>query len=426
MSVPTKLPPVYTNDRLIIYALAEDSSVTFDHNSNVELYTDQHSLSKCTIDHIPNVTSAGTIARLAAKALILELQHAKIPRKSIAGSMQPRFQHLQSSTTTDDEKETLKKRIIELSLKHQILCPYTAFIGVEKRTNVSNAEMVLREVPSQIPADDQHLQIGHSTMNDSDTRSGSSSSDDSNIFYDKNHSISMLMKYSAMSSKVLAMKSITSTSSDEDAFECRQSLPTKLHTCSVKSTSMVHRSSSSLSSDSDEDFMVNSSAAPQRMACSKNQPRASNRSSSSSSLDRDMIFDKCVSTVWKKQDTLTSSSHEQDDDDIIEEKEETWPTDDQDIVRYLINKQKFDGVWDLDGNIIEKLIGKPVMSFSSLNSNFQVLISAIVIIALETRFTSHSTIWHCVVQKARQRLLELLNRDRNLLDSLMENIRQQI
>jgi hypothetical protein len=36
-----------------------------------------------------------------------------------------------------------------------------------------------------------------------------------------------------------------------------------------------------------------------------------------------------------------------------QKKEETFPTDNQDIVRYLINNQKFDSLWDLDSRSIE-------------------------------------------------------------------------
>src|SRR5579871_1157217 len=32
-SAPTQLPPVYANDRLIVYALTNDKTIPFDHNS---------------------------------------------------------------------------------------------------------------------------------------------------------------------------------------------------------------------------------------------------------------------------------------------------------------------------------------------------------------------------------------------------------
>ncbi|CAF2180753.1 unnamed protein product, partial [Rotaria magnacalcarata] len=103
---------------------------------------------------------------------------------------------------------------------------------------------------------------------------------------------------------------------------------------------------------------------------------------------------------------------------------ESWPTDDQNIVRYLINKQKFDGLWDLDAKDIEQLTGKSLKSFPSFN-NQQIVVAAIVIIALEIRFATLSTMWHAVVQKARKRLLELLNKDANKLQSILESIRQE-
>jgi hypothetical protein len=163
-SVPTKTPPVYVSDRLIVYALVDDKSTAFDHNSSVELKTEQHRLGEAKVIQIPSVGNNEMIARLAAKALILELQHAKLPssaQKKNKGSLQTRFQehHQTTASNNDDEiaKETTKKRIIELSLKYNILSPHTAFVGIEKRVNASNADMVLREVPIQISADDQHL-----------------------------------------------------------------------------------------------------------------------------------------------------------------------------------------------------------------------------------------------------------------------------
>ncbi len=105
--------------------------------------------------------------------------------------------------------------------------------------------------------------------------------------------------------------------------------------------------------------------------------------------------------------------------------EEVWPTNNQDIVRYLIDKQKFDGSWDLDATNVERLTGKPLIAFQQLANN-QVLISAIIIAVLETRFTSFSSMWHGVVQKARKRLVDLLGKDVKKLDALLEEIRKQL
>ncbi|CAF2923773.1 unnamed protein product [Rotaria sp. Silwood2] len=134
MSAPTKMPPVYVNDRLIAYALVNDTMLVFNHNSSVELNTDRSQIGQAKIDSIPKVVINGTIARLAAKALILELQHSKLKQTNV-GSLQPRFQQDPPSTTPimmTEEKEMTKKRIIDLSLKYQILSLHTAVIGVEK------------------------------------------------------------------------------------------------------------------------------------------------------------------------------------------------------------------------------------------------------------------------------------------------------
>ena len=160
---PTELPPIYVNDRLIVYGLIDDKTSPFSHNSSVELKSevDQRTLSVAKVDAIPNVFENQTIARLAAKALILELQHAKTSASMVGGtqpgSTQTRFQHLLTANEgavkeTPDER-TSKQRIIDLSLKYNILSPHTAFVGVEKRTDGNNAQMVLREVPIRISSD---------------------------------------------------------------------------------------------------------------------------------------------------------------------------------------------------------------------------------------------------------------------------------
>ncbi|CAF4374185.1 unnamed protein product [Rotaria sordida] len=112
----------------------------------------------------------------------------------------------------------------------------------------------------------------------------------------------------------------------------------------------------------------------------------------------------------------------------ISQNNEVWPSTDQDIVRYLINKQKFNGLWNLDDDIIKKLTGKSLSGFQSANPNIdnQVLISVIVIIILETRFAGFSSLWHGVVQKARKRLIDLVKKDSKDFDTLLDDIRKQL
>ncbi|CAF3453058.1 unnamed protein product [Rotaria sp. Silwood1] len=368
MSAPTKIPPVYANDRLIVYAVANESTFVFGHNSSVELCNDRSRLGDAKIDCIPNVSMNGTIARLAAKALILELQHSKLPSSAMkknSGSLQSRFQEDPPSpipATTIDEKEVTKRSIIELSLKYQILSPHTAFIGVEKRVNGSNVDMVLREVPIQISKDDQHLQTPR-FMSLCANR----------------------MSTSAMSFHGMPVQTKMRSST---AGSIRNYVMNYCASASI-------RQGASISEQFDDDL--------ERL--DGNVVHRASSSSTSSGI---------VSSITSH---LSDLFHKGED--------KTWPTGDQNIVRYLINKQKFDGLWDLDAKDIEHLTGKPLASFPSSN-NKQVLISAIVIIAFETRFVALSAMWHGVVQKARNRLLDLLGKDVKQLELLLKNIRQQL
>ncbi|UJR12348.1 hypothetical protein I4U23_016525 [Adineta vaga] len=116
-----QLPPVYANDRLSIYDLT---------NTMITLPLDEN-FSVLSINEI--------ISRLAAKVLILELEHTKEINK---GSLQSRFQD-----------QTRKKYIIQVSLKYNILSPYKTLIAVEKLVNGNNDNMILREIPNQTAVD---------------------------------------------------------------------------------------------------------------------------------------------------------------------------------------------------------------------------------------------------------------------------------
>ncbi|CAF1159627.1 unnamed protein product [Adineta steineri] len=373
-TAPTQLPPVYVNDRLIVYALLEDKTVPFDHNSSVELQigSEHRSIGMAKINHIPSVSSNETIARLAAKALILELQHAKLPSSNTkTGSTQARFQELQKAMETKEEKmetsseETTKQRIITLSLKYNILSPLTAFVGIEKRTNTSKTDMILREVPIQISADDQHLQ-----------RSGSGR---------------------GFGGLGLGRGG---------ALRHRKILPE-----GIQSRRRVTRSATAYASNSN--LML--SKKKQRLVGEPtvNQHHVAMMSAEASALEEDDA-DDFSDTISKKKKIKSPIK-------------EIWPSNDDDVVRYLIDKQKFNGLWDLDSQAVQNLTGKTLAEFLQNNSQIeqQVLISAIIVVVLETRFASLQTLWHGIVQKARKRLVNLLGPDPTILHQLLENIQKQ-
>ncbi len=344
-TAPKRIPPVYMNDRLIVYGLIENTMIPFNHDSTVELEIepDHHRLTMAKVDRVPSISDNQTIARLAAKALILELQHEKLPSRN--GSMQARFQNM--SASAEDISITTKKRIVELSLKYNILSPYTSFVGVEKRINGNNDNMVLREVPIEISADDQHLQ-----MIQISPCANMSSSPSFSLF-------------SASMPRSMAFSKRSSTLSDSSVI--------RLHS---SSTFRTHQKSG---------------------GCCYGSP-----------------------SITHQIPTYTSANPKKI------ETEETWPQNDQEIVRRLINKQQYNGLWNLTIKDIEQLTRKPFVTFQSLNDhiNNQTLISAIIIVMLETRFKTFESLWHGVVQKARKHLTDLLFDDAKNLDELLEDIRK--
>jgi hypothetical protein len=369
-SVPTKMPPVYVNDRLIAYALLEDKSTQFGHNASVELTTEQHRLGEAKVARILSVDNNETIARLAAKALILELQHSKLPsseKKKSTGSLQTRFKEPEQTTASINEdqttKETIKKRIIELSLKYNILSPHTAFVGIEKRVNANNADMVLREVPIQISTDDQHLEV---------------------------HSQMYLRSAPTMMCNSMASSFMPSIKSSVNYYCAPHLAPME---CDLSSA----------------EFDLSSARCDEYSAALAHYEEESD---DDDSLDCDTFG---ITPNRTMVETAVSKKPEED----------VWPTGNQDVVRHLIDKQKFDGSWDLDSKSIEQLTGKPLIAFQQSTNN-QVLVSAIVITVLETRFASFSSMWHGVVQKARKRLIDLLGKDIKKLETLLEQIRKQL
>ncbi|CAF1362603.1 unnamed protein product [Adineta ricciae] len=361
-TVPTKTPPVYINDRLIVYALADNASIRFDHNARVELISAQHRIGEAKVTRIPNVSNNETIARLAAKALILELQHQKLPsskQKLNTGSLQARFQKSVASNSSDDEttKELTKKRIIELSLRYNILSPHTAFIGVEKRVNASNVDMVLREVPIQIATDDQHLYTHSNALM-------LNALDFDDYCDSENAALSPINALQSLSHRSLSGNRYLST--DIDMYCMSIPLP-----------------------DADDDDDEEEDDDENLFSCQ--------------SMPQNTPFQTFIPTSAADLSVMR----------------------DEDIVRYLIDKQKFNGSWQLDETDIQKLTGKPWNVFQYIAPN-EVLTSAIIILILETRFTSFSMMWHGIAQKARTYLLDLLDKDMTKVNALLEDIRKQL
>jgi hypothetical protein len=343
-NVPTQLPPAYINDRLIIYALTNNQTIPLNHRSSIEIRTNQ-SYYRLGITDIDRITSNNNkmIARLAAKALILELEHRKIPR---TGKKQVRFGHIDNYS-----KDDIKRRIINLSLRYHILSPYTAFVGIEKRLNTINIDTIVREVPIQTSTDHQHsnsrsdelLQPVNASLIIEDTHSHRST-------ISKNQRLDR----SIDSEKRLSIRRYPSTSNNNEDTHLRT-------TTSISCSSLSH------------------------------EPR----------LRQSPV----------REDGINDS----------------WPTDDVNIIHYLINKQTHDGLWNFDSNrkSIKDLTGKSFAVFQSYEThgNTQILVTAIVIVVLEVKFMSLRSMWDDIAEKARRHLIDLLNNDWKKLVTLFRNIR---
>jgi len=323
-NVPKQLPPAYMNDRLIIYALTNNQTIPFNHKSSIEIRTDQscYRLDITDSDRITNNNEM--IARLAAKALIFELEHSQIPRK---GPKQVRFEHIDvysRDNETIQSNQDIKQRIIDLSLRYNILSAYTAFVGIEKGIDDRNIDMVLREVPIYVERGRQNLSPSrHRATNNNNNR-------------------------------------------QRDSFEHVQS----------------HYDGST----------------PKGLSA----------------------------TIDIRFSNLVNQSKPQKHH-IRKEEDEIYSMDDKEIVRYLINKQTIDSLWNFASNrkTIKDLTGKSLAVFQSSDThdNTQILVTVIVMILLETKFMALRFMWEEYTEKARQRLIHLLNYDWKKFILLFRNIR---
>ena len=125
--------------------------------------------------------------------------------------------------------------------------------------------------------------------------------------------------------------------------------------------------------------------------------------------------------------TSTSTSTECNKKRRKYDTQEIWPNNEQDIVRHLIIKQKFNGLWSLDIESVEKLTEKPfnVFQITDFQIDKDALITAIIIVVLETRFTVFKSLWHGIVQKARSHLTQLFGDEPKTL-KLLDEIHKQL
>ncbi|CAF1384138.1 unnamed protein product [Adineta ricciae] len=135
---PQTIPPLYINDRVLVYALFAMNPFE-KKNASVDVMIDEHKISSIRLSD-SKIRRSDTIRRLAAKALIQELEHKNRNGQDV------------------EDRKAVEERILQLSLDHGILSAYTAFVGVETSTpKDSNIKSVVRHIPIQISKGDEHL-----------------------------------------------------------------------------------------------------------------------------------------------------------------------------------------------------------------------------------------------------------------------------
>ena len=366
--VPEQAPPVFFGDRLLVYALL-DETTPFDHTTTVELSVDtsQPPIGSARIDHIPPVLDSRAITRLAAKALLREL--------------------------ADVQKSTDKQAIINTSLTYGILCPYTAFIGIEKRLNTnseSNADMELREIPLMIRNTSRsHIQnVAHmQSLMCMATAASSSTYDALNMQLDRIERDTMM----------IAMSGNFSTSRTMCKSRAMSFNPIGSITRPI--TSFL----SSLFAKKEKTRRYTSSNADSADTTIPQTRNYSNRSSTNSSVPSSQISNSI------------------------------WPTEEQKLVDRFIDLQQYDGLWTLTEDDVKQLTGKSLTIFTSSavtelkqNDQLSIIITAIVLVILETRCSSLKTLWLALSNKAKKRVEELLKGDQTKLEQLIKDIEKQL
>ncbi|CAF3697567.1 unnamed protein product [Adineta steineri] len=353
-NVPNELPPAYIDDRLIIYALTNNQTIPFNHRSSIEIRTDQsyYRLGITDSDRITNNNKM--IERLAAKALILQLEHCKISRTT---QKKVRFEDIADNDSLKNEisqsKQHRKQRIIDLSLRYNILSPYTVFIGIEKSLTDKHINRILREVPIQIVADDQPIQSTETVLSSS-------------------------------------RKSVDGTKAT--TFTNQQSVDKPVHIERTREDVLLSRHSIK-----NNNWQSNSP---------KHVPLHYHTSTP-------------VKSSVTTQNNYSTSAVDHDENHSV--------THDKNIVYYLIHRQGDDGLWHFVSprKTIKELTGKSLSVFQSseTSENTKILVAAIIIVLLETKFIALQSMWIQTVEKARQSLIYYFNNNWQKLIVLFRNIR---
>ena len=104
------------------------------------------------------------------------------------------------------------------------------------------------------------------------------------------------------------------------------------------------------------------------------------------------------------------------------------PSTEEETVRSLIDKQRFDGLWSADEAMIQTLTGKSWSTWQSAHPDIDSILlnSLIILLVLEQRFAKHSSLWFGIVQKARKAIVDQLTQDAKNIDTYLTQIRLEL
>ncbi|CAF3197139.1 unnamed protein product [Rotaria socialis] len=388
-SIPNHAPPVFARDRLLFYALL-DESMAFDHATTVELFADisQKPLGVARIDHIPSVVDSQTIRRLAAKSLLHELLHG--------------------------EKPAARECIIGLSLKYGILCPYTAFIGLERRLDVdsaSNADMELREVPIVLsPMNSSLRRLFPVSSSISSNRISSLQTDiDDIVDTMRFNEIALLSRGDELSE--LSCKADMLESGSHAFYLSAAKLKRRKGFGSILQPAIGYVSSL---------FTKKTGVQPNNSRSNSHMHSTLSASPSGSMMNSPIM--SASMDIFQAIDIQSQQKSEVD-----------WPTDEYELVSRFVELQQYDGLWMLTEYDIKQLTGKSLANFSSSMvdtmekaSRNSVTTTAFVLVFLETRCISKKTLWQALSTKAHKRIAELLGGDETKVEQLLKDVRDQL
>ena len=94
---------------------------------------------------------------------------------------------------------------------------------------------------------------------------------------------------------------------------------------------------------------------------------------------------------------------------------------------FLVETQQPDGLWEFESirNLLERWTGESLNVFQRVTAerSTRMLIGAITMIVMEQKLNDYRTIWEPASDRARQRLINLLDNDWNALVSLLKDVR---